>query len=85
MFFDIWQLSFTVQTSTETVYSDADFGGYSGYGRSTSCAAVMYAESVISWLTQIQAMVTTSTAETKIIAGKEVIWLSRLLRGIVSQ
>ena len=63
-------------------YSDADFGGCSTTGRSTSGVVVCHAGGTISWLSQRQAMVATSTTESEIIAAteaaKEVIWLERL-------
>lgn len=68
------------------VYSDADFGGCIKTGRSTSGVIVKYAGGAISWLSQRQAVVATSTTEAEIIAAnegaKEAIWLSRLFRGI---
>ena len=68
------------------VYSDADFGGCTSTGRSTSGVIVRYSGGAISWMSQRQAVVATSTTEAEIIAAnegaKEAIWLSRLFRGI---
>lgn len=68
-------------------YSDADFGGCTKTGRSTSGVVVKYAGGVISWLSKRQTMVATSTTEAEIVAAneaaKEVIWLSRLFNEIV--
>lgn len=69
------------------VYSDADFGGCTTTGRSTSGVIVRYSGGAISWMSQRQAVVATSTTEAEIIAAnegaKEAIWLSRLFRGII--
>lgn len=47
-----------------------------------------YAGGAVSWLSQRQAIVATSTTEAEIIAAnegaKEAIWLSRLFRGIIN-
>lgn len=63
-------------------YSDADFGGCLSTGRSTSGVVIKYAGGAISWLSQRQPMVATSTTEAEIVAAteasKEIIWLSRL-------
>ena len=48
-------------------YSDADFGGCVQSGRSTSGVVIMYAGGAISWLSQRQAMVATSTTEAEIV------------------
>lgn len=68
-------------------YSDADFGGCLKSGRSTSGVVISYAGGAISWLSQRQAMVATSTTEAEIVAAneaaKEIIWLTRLFSGIV--
>lgn len=69
-------------------YSDSDFGGCTETGRSTSGYVMMYAGGAISWRSQRQAIVATSTTEAEVIAAseaaKEVIWLRRLLQGIVN-
>ena len=68
-------------------YSDADFGGCVHTGRSTSGVVMLYGSGAISWLSQRQAMVTTSTSEAEIVAAneaaKEVMWLSKLFNEIV--
>ena len=67
-------------------YSDSDFGGCKTTGRSTSGVVMMYAGGIISWLSQRQATVATSTTEAEIIAAteavKEVIWLQRLFESL---
>ena len=69
-------------------FSDADFGGCMQTGRSTSGVLVLYAGGAISWLSQRQAMVATSTTEAEIVAAneaaKELIWLKRLISEISS-
>ena len=68
-------------------FSDADFGGCTKTGRSTSGVVVSYSGGAVTWLSRRQAMVATSTTEAEIVAAneatKEIIWLSRLFRGIV--
>ncbi|KAG5879136.1 hypothetical protein JTB14_004112 [Gonioctena quinquepunctata] len=68
-------------------YSDADFGRCTKTGRSTSGVIMIHAGGAISWLSQRQAMVATSTTEAEIVAAneatKEIIWLSRLFEGII--
>lgn len=67
-------------------YSDADFGGCNLTGRSTSGVVIMYSGGIISWLSQRQATVATSTTEAEIIASteavKEIIWLKRLFESL---
>lgn len=67
-------------------YSDADFGGCLKTGRSTSGTVVIYAGGAISWISQRQAIVATSTTEAELVAAseatKEIIWLSRLINEI---
>jgi hypothetical protein len=67
-------------------YSDSDFGGCRITGRSTSGVVMMHAGGIISWLSQRQATVATSTTEAEIIAAteavKEVIWLQRLFESL---
>ncbi|XP_071037895.1 uncharacterized protein [Parasteatoda tepidariorum] len=69
-------------------FSDADFGGCTKTGRSTSGVLVLHAGGAISWLSQRQTMVAISTAEAEIVAAneatKELIWLKRLFNGISS-
>jgi len=68
-------------------YSDADFGGCTTTGRSTSGLVVLHAGGAISWLSQRQGIVATSTTESEIVAAteatKEIIWLQRLFGGIM--
>ncbi|KMQ86038.1 integrase core domain protein [Lasius niger] len=67
-------------------YNDADFGGCNKTGLSTLGVIVTHAGGAISWLSQRQSMVATSTTEAEIVAAneaaKEIIWLSRLFRSI---
>ncbi|GFW24360.1 retrovirus-related Pol polyprotein from transposon TNT 1-94 [Trichonephila clavipes] len=69
-------------------YSDSDFGGCTKTSRSTSEYVMIYAGGAISWRSQRQAIVATSTTEAEVIAAsevaKEVIWLCRLIQGIVN-
>ena len=69
-------------------YSDADFGGCTKSGRSTTGVVIMYAGGAISWLSQRQAMVATSTTEAEIVAAneatKEIIWLTRLFKEVIN-
>lgn len=63
-------------------FSDADFGGCKESGRSTSGVLVLYSGGAISWFSQRQTVVATSTTEAEIIAAnecaREVILLKRL-------
>lgn len=67
-------------------YSDADFGGCTKTGRSTSGIIIMFASGTISWKSQRQAMVAISTTEAEIVAAneaaKEIIWLKSLFQEI---
>jgi len=67
-------------------YSNSDFGGCRTTGRSTSGVVTMYAEGIITWLSQRQAKFATSTTEAEIIAAteaaEEVIWLQRLYKSL---
>ena len=67
-------------------YSDADFGGCTKTGQSTSGVVVIYAGGAISWLSQRQGTVALSSTEAELVAAnegaKEVVWLSRLLQEI---
>ncbi|GBM76891.1 Retrovirus-related Pol polyprotein from transposon TNT 1-94 [Araneus ventricosus] len=60
-------------------YSDADFGGCKASGRSTSGIVILYSGGAISWFSQRQSVVATSTTEAEIIAAnecrREIIWL----------
>ncbi|KAG5869352.1 hypothetical protein JTB14_015119 [Gonioctena quinquepunctata] len=76
-----------LKRGTLECYSDADFGGCTKTGRSTSGVIMIQAGGAISWLSQRQAMVATSTTEAESVATnettKEIIWLSRLFEGII--
>lgn len=67
-------------------FSDADFGGCNETGRSTTGVVVLYASGIITWMSQRQPIVATSTTEAEIIAAneaaKEMIWLTRLFTTI---
>ena len=67
-------------------YSDADFAGCKTSGRSTSGIMILYSGGAISWFSQRQSVVATSTTEAEIIAAnecvREVIWLNRLFSGV---
>lgn len=80
----------TYLRSAETVlqgYSDADLSGCNKTMRSTTGVIVTYAGGAVSWISQRQRSVATSTTEAEIIAaseaGKEVIWLKMLFEQIV--
>lgn len=68
-------------------YSDADFGGCTKTGRSTSGVVINSAGGIISWSSQRQSIVATSTTEAELVAAneatKEVIWLNRLFSAII--
>ena len=67
-------------------YSDSDYGGCLETGRSTSGVVAKFAGGAISWMSQRQSSVATSTTEAEIIAAseaaREVVWLERLFREI---
>ena len=67
-------------------YSDSDYGGCFQTGRSTSGIVVKYAGGAISWMSQRQTSVATSTTEAEIVAAseaaKEAVWLRRLFKEI---
>jgi len=69
-------------------YSDADHGGDSTTGRSTSGVVCIYAGGAISWLSQRQQSVAISTTEAEVMAAseatREAVWLKRLLGEIVA-
>lgn len=68
-------------------YSDSDFGGCSKTGRSTSGVVIMFAGGIISWISQRQSMVATSTTEAEIVAAneatKEIIWVTKLFASFI--
>lgn len=63
-------------------YSDADHGGDTTTGRSTTGVVCLYANAAVSWLSQRQATVAISTTEAEIVAAseaaRELIWLQRI-------
>ena len=69
-------------------YSDSDFSGCKATGKSTSGYVMIYAGGAVSWRSQRQAIVATSTTEAEVVAAseaaKEVIWLRRLFSEIVN-
>ncbi|GFY40714.1 putative polyprotein [Trichonephila inaurata madagascariensis] len=67
-------------------YSDSDFGGCTKTSRLTSKYVMVYAGGAISWHSQKQAIVATSSTEAIAAseATKEVIWLCRLIQGVVN-
>ncbi|XP_073821575.1 uncharacterized protein [Musca autumnalis] len=69
-------------------YSDADYGGCMSTGRSTTGVVACYAGSPISWISQIQPTVSTSTTEAEIIAAseaaKELMWLKSLYNDLIN-
>ena len=60
------------RSGTLDCFSDADFGKCTRTARSTSQVVVKHVGGAISWLSQRQAMVATSTTEAKIVAANEV-------------
>lgn len=69
-------------------YSDADYGGCTSTGRSTTGVVACYAGSPISWISQRQPTVSTSTTEAEIIAAseaaKELMWLKSLFNDLTN-
>ncbi|XP_073822557.1 uncharacterized protein [Musca autumnalis] len=69
-------------------YSDADYGGCMSTGRSTTGVVACYAGSPISWISQRQPTVSTSTTEAEIIAAseaaKELMWLKSLYNDLIN-
>ncbi|XP_073817619.1 uncharacterized protein [Musca autumnalis] len=69
-------------------YSDADNGGCMSTGRSTTGVVACYAGSPISWISQRQPTVSTSTTEAEIIAAseaaKELMWLKSLYNDLIN-
>ena len=59
------------EESTLQCFSDADFGGCTSTGRSTSRVLVKFAGGAISWMSQRQTIVATSTTEAELIAASE--------------
>jgi NAD/NADP transhydrogenase alpha subunit len=65
------------------VFSDADFAGDKLIRRSTMGVIAIFADSAVSWTSQLQKMTALSTNETEIIAASEgakgLVWLKLLL------
>lgn len=76
------------KNSVLEAYSDSDYGGCQQTGRSTTGVVTKYAGVAISWMSQRQTSVATSTTEAEIIAAseaaREVVWLTRLFEEIAS-
>jgi len=74
-----------LKTGILECYCDADYGGCLKTGRSTTGVLIKHAGGAISWLSQRQPIVT-STTESEIVAAteatKEIIWLKRLFKDI---
>ena len=77
-----------VKTGEVEVFSDADFAGEPSTRRSVSGMVSMYSGGAITWMSRRQQCVSLSTTEAEYIAvseaGKEAVWLNRLLGGITS-
>jgi hypothetical protein len=69
-------------------YTDADHGGDTSTGRSTTGVVSMYAGAAVSWKSQLQTTVQVSTAGAEIVAAsegaREAIWLQRVLESLGS-
>lgn len=69
-------------------YSDADFAGDRATRRSTSGSVIFAGEAAVSWAARKQKSVALSTTESEFMAAsdtaKEVVWLERLLKDLVS-
>ncbi|GBN51950.1 Retrovirus-related Pol polyprotein from transposon TNT 1-94 [Araneus ventricosus] len=67
-------------------FSDADFRGCKVSGRSTSGVVILNSGGAISWFSQRQSVVATSTTEAETIDVnkycREIIWLKRLFSGV---
>ena len=68
-------------------YSDADHGGCTITGRSTTGVLCMYAGGAVSWMSRRQSSVAISTTEAEVVAAsegaRECIWLIRLMNDLV--
>jgi Reverse transcriptase (RNA-dependent DNA polymerase) len=77
------------QCNELTVFSDADFGGDKMTGLSTSGVVCMYAGCAITWFSQRQKSISTSTAHAELVAAseaaRELVWLKRLFESLVGQ
>jgi transposase InsO family protein len=69
-------------------YSDADHAGDDLTGRSTTGVTCLFAEGVVSWLSQRQPSVAISTTEAEIVAAsegaRELVWLQRIFCQLTS-
>ena len=69
-------------------WSDADHGGDSDTGRSTSAYVVKIGGGAVSWSSKLQTVVALSTTEAEYIsacsAGQEILWLRNLLQDLAS-
>ena len=69
------------------VYSDADYAGDKETRRSTTGIVATLTQGAISWTSQLQKTVSTSTTEAELVSAsegaKELIWLKRLLSEII--
>lgn len=70
-------------------YSDTDFGGCEKTARSTTGVIIKYAGGAISWLSQRQTSIALSTTEAEIVAaseaGKEIVWLTEILKSLIGR
>lgn len=68
-------------------WSDADHGGDQDTGRSTTGVVCIYSGGAVSWQSQRQVSVAISTTEAELVAaseaGREVVWLKRLMKDVV--
>jgi hypothetical protein len=71
------------------VYTDADFGGDVDKRRSTSGLIACLNGGAVLWVSKLQSVVATSTAEAEYIAGayaaKEALWLRKILGDIYGE
>lgn len=69
-------------------YSDADHGGDTTTGRSTTGVVCIYAGGAISWSSQRQPSVAISTTEAEVVAAseaaRELVWLKRLINEVTN-
>lgn len=69
-------------------YSDADFAGDKATRKSTSGSVIFVGETAVSWAARKEKSVALSTTESEFMAAsdtaKEVVWLERLLKDLVS-
>jgi hypothetical protein len=81
-------LRYTRGSGKLKVCSDADFAGDKVTRRSTMGVIAIFADSAVSWTSQLQKMTALSTTEAEIIAASEgaieLVWLKRLLSELLS-